>query len=128
MPEGEETEVSAQRALGFKYCPMCELSWGSRDEFLSDRAVELLGYQVNFGDLLAGHFLFNHSCGDTLSIEAGEFADLHDGPVFRERATGTEACPGHCLRKNDLEPCKAQCECVFVRDILQAVRNWPKSA
>lgn len=128
MRESESIRVREAKRAWFKSCPVCGVTWISRDAFLSDRGIDLIGYQVNFGNLLAGHFLFNHSCGDTLSVEAGEFEDFHDGPIFRERLSGTEECLEHCLRQDDLDPCKAQCECVFVRDILQTVRNWPKSA
>ena len=42
------------------------------------------------------------------------------------RAEGIIRCPGHCLNEESLEPCREKCECAFVRDILEKVRNWPK--
>jgi hypothetical protein len=118
-----QSEISLQ----FKRCPMCGTSWASRDVFLADPDVGIVGYQVNFRDLEAGYFLFNHRCGDTMAIPVLAFRDLHHGPVFIERATGTVECPGHCLREDDLEPCPTHCECSFVRDTLQVVKNWAKT-
>ncbi len=112
----------------FKVCPMCNSVWETRDKFLSDAGVALIGYQVFFEDLQAGLFLFNHSCGTTMGIEAGFFFDLHDGPIFRERAAGTKECGGHCLYKDDLDPCPARCDCAFARNVLQKVRHWQKNS
>ncbi|MCK5850308.1 MAG: hypothetical protein KAH23_05280 [Kiritimatiellae bacterium] len=111
----------------FKTCTLCHTTWLSRDDFLSDSSVELIGYQVDFEELVAGFFLLNHDCGTTLTVSVAELKELYAGPVFETRRTGTDDCPGHCLRKDDLEPCSAKCECVFVRDIIQIVKNWPKS-
>ena len=113
--------------LMFKRCPMCGTMWDSRGTFLADPDVAVVGYQVNFRDLVAGIFLFNHSCGDTFALHVSVFRDLYKGPVFNERATGTSECPGHCLRQDDLDPCPAHCECNFVREILQIIKTWPKS-
>lgn len=109
----------------FKMCPSCSFQWRTRDHFLLDSDLEIVGYQVNFANLEEGLFLFNHSCKTTLAIRAGAFKDLHDGPVVAERATGTEACPGHCLHRYDLNPCPAQCECNYVREVIQIIRNRP---
>ena len=112
----------------FKRCPNCGFEWQRRDDFLEDPGLRLLGYQVNFKELTAGIFLFNHSCKGTLAIHAGDFRDLYSGQVFAERATGTDQCPGHCLYEDHLDLCPAHCECAFVRQILEIVRTWPKHA
>ena len=106
-----------------RQCAVCNKHWSTRDEFLGDTRVELVGYQVSFENLVAGQFLLNHECGTTLAVPAAAFADLYGGPVFQERATNTADCPGHCLHPDDLDPCTAKCECAFVREILQLVRN-----
>lgn len=94
---------------------------------MSDPNVEIVGYQVDFEELQLGLFLFNHSvCRTTLSIEAREFSDLHKGPVFSDRKTGTSDCPGHCMHRDDLEACPARCECAYIRETLQLVQTWPK--
>ena len=113
----------------FKQCTLCGWKWEKRDEFLTDPGVKLVGYQVRFFQLTTGLFLFNHlapDCLTTLAIPAGQFEDLYHGPVFQVRVTGTKACPGHCQRECDLEPCPQKCECAYVREIIQIVRTWPK--
>ena len=110
----------------FKICPMCAKPWATRDAFLADPALTLVGYQVFWEELELGLLLFNHTCGTTLAVEVARFTDLYDGPIFSTRATGTKACPGHCLHRGNLEPCPAQCECAYVRAILQQIRAWPK--
>ena len=63
----------------FKTCSCCKTPWYSRDEFLEDCDIDLVGYQVNFGDLVLGIFLFNHAtCESTIGIPAGLFKDLHE--------------------------------------------------
>ena len=111
---------------GFKQCTSCGFRWSTRDQFLEDPDIELVGYQVNFVELLLGFFLFNHSCGTTLAVLSEAFEDLYDGPVFSERATGSEECQEHCLHEDDLSPCPVQCECAFVREIIQYIKSWPK--
>jgi hypothetical protein len=110
----------------FKRCPNCDYQWQERRQFLEDPGLRLLGYQVNYKKLTAGIFLFNHACRGTLAIAATDFSDLYDGPVFETCATGSALCPGHCLHEDDLEPCPAECECAFVRQILHIVDTWPK--
>jgi hypothetical protein len=107
----------------FKTCPACDTTWQTRRDFLDDPGISIVGYQIHFGEPAEGIFLFNHSCMGTLSINAGEFRDLYNGPVFQERLTGTEECPGHCLYEKELAPCPAECECSFVREIVQIIKN-----
>ena len=114
----------------FKECPNCHHKWPDRTTFLSDPMLSLVGYQANFGNLVAGYFLFNHNttdCGTSLAVEAAAFADMHDGPIFEERMTGTAKCPGYCFKPKSLDPCANKCECAYVRDVLQVVNKWPKT-
>jgi hypothetical protein len=111
----------------FKECTMCGKAWLDREEFLGDRELRVSGYIAHFKELELGLFLFNHEpCGSTLAVKAQQFTDLVDGPVYVERMTGTEECPGYCLRKTKLQPCHAKCECAYVRDVLDRVAHWPK--
>ncbi len=111
----------------FKTCPFCSKDWPSRETFLSDDQLVLVGYQVDFEEVALGLFLFNHTvCNTTLAIRAGLFKDMYFGPVFKERRTGQEDCPGYCLKKSQLAACPAQCECAWVRRLLQVIRQWPK--
>jgi len=109
----------------FKTCPNCGFGWPTREAFLDDPALELIGYQVNFQKLKLGCFLFNHSCKATLALHANAFWDLYQGAFFQERATGSDQCPAYCLHQDVLDPCHAKCECAFVREILQVIKNWP---
>lgn len=112
----------------FKKCSCCELPWLGRDEFLNDGQIELVGYQANFSQLELGYLLFNHlSCESTIAVHAGLFKDLYSGPIFAQRLTGTEGCQGFCKDSVALEPCDQKCECAYVREILQIIRNWPKA-
>ena len=113
--------------LIFKECTCCKNPWYSRDEFLTDSKLNFVGYQVNFADLELGYFLFNHmTCQSMIAVPAGLFKDLYDGPIFAERKTGSENCPGYCLDREALAPCSAKCECAYIREIVQILRNWPK--
>ena len=110
----------------FKQCPKCFFEWPRRVDFLDDPNLDPIGYQVNFNALAAGIFLFNHNCNGTLGVPASEFLDLYKGPLFKERATDSPECPGHCLHEDDLDPCPARCECAYVRQILHLIKKWPK--
>ena len=111
----------------FKKCPKCDFIWLTRKEFLGDPGAMIIGYQVQFQELVAGLFMFNHTCGTTLVIAAAAFRDLYDGPVFAEPLTGTEECPEYCLRKDELRWCPAKCACAYVREIIQVINNWPRT-
>ena len=113
----------------FKRCTLCGYVWATREVFLSDPTLRLNGYQAFLEDLILGLFLFTHgSCGTTLAIEAKDFADLYDGPIFEQRLTGTDKCRGYCLSREELGACPNECECAWVREVLQVVKAWPKLA
>ena len=108
----------------FKICKKCEHTWATRKKFLEDVNIELVGYQVHFQELTLGLFLFNHDCGTTLSVYANQFVDLYEGPIFSKRATGSKECPGYCLEKGNLSPCSVECECSYIREILQHIKTY----
>jgi hypothetical protein len=112
--------------MTFKHCPACRFEWPSRGDFLGDPDIVLVGYQVNFKALTAGVMLFNHRCKGTLGIYVEDFKDLYDGPVFKACVTGSEECSGYCAHQGNLKPCPAQCECAYVREIIQIINAWPK--
>lgn len=107
----------------FKKCPTCAFAWKKREDFLNDKNLKIVGYQANFKSLPLGLFLFNHTCGTTLAVSAEGFVDLYDGPVYEERKTGTDECPGYCLHKDELRRCPAKCECAWVRELLQIIKK-----
>ena len=112
----------------FKICPSCGFEWTSRDVFLEDSSLEIIGYQMNIDALDAGAFLFNHSCKSTLAIQVSAFKDIYDGPIFSARATGTDQCPEYCLHQSELRPCPVECECAYVREIIQMIKSRPKNS
>jgi len=107
----------------FMVCSNCGHSWKSREDFLNDNGVIIIGYQVNFEELKAGFFLFNHICGTTFTLDVQSFEDLYNGPVYKDKETGSDHCPGHCLHKSNLDPCPVKCECAFVREIIQKLKK-----
>ena len=110
----------------FKICSKCGTRWDSRESFMEDPAISLVGYQVNFIELQLGLILFNHQCKTTIAIEAEAFMDLYKGEVYTERLTGNEECPGYCLHKSELRRCPLKCECASVREVVHILGNWPK--
>ena len=71
----------------FKQCPCCGTVWRTQETFLEDPQLNVVGYQVNFHELLLGFFLFSHqSCGSTIALPAECFRDLYDGPIYESRA------------------------------------------
>ena len=120
------TFIKSSKYTNFKTCAVCRRSWKTRDEFLEDPTIDLIGYQVHFKDLHKGLFLFNHSCHTSLAIPAEKFIDLYHGEIIQGRKTGTVECPGYCLHEDVLEACPAECECAYVREIMQLIRRWPK--
>lgn len=108
----------------FKRCNCCGTTWESREDFVEDPRIELIGYQANFNDLELGFLLFNHEpCGSSLALMVGIFKDLYGGPIYEERATGGQECPGHCLKEACLDKCGARCECTYVREIISIVKE-----
>ena len=111
----------------FHKCSMCGKVWDSRVDFLDDPYVDVIGYQVSFIELEEGAFLFNHQCGTSMSISASNFSDMYDGPIFKEKKVGSEECPENCINEQNLDPCPVHCECAYVREVLQIVKQWPKN-
>jgi len=114
---------------GFKVCSLCKKVWESRNDFLNDSMVKIIGFIADFEYPEKGLLLFNHTaqgCGTTLVAEVFNFMDLYSGPIYSEGLTGSEECPEHCLDKDNLEKCSAKCAYSHVREIIQIVKKWPK--
>jgi len=115
----------------FKTCPTCSKHWKTLDDFLADPELVLSGYQVNFTDLKGGLFYFSHvhsDCGTTLAIPVKEFTCLSVRNMLASRGEQPNCCPSLCVRQGALDPCPTECECVWVREIMQVVLNWKKQA
>lgn len=113
----------------FKVCPTCGKVWKALDEFLADPELELMGYQVHFEDLTGGLFIFIHhheNCGTTLAVPVGQFTSLSERPILTPRGQPVEHCPSLCVREGALTPCPNECECVWVREVMQAIRERKK--
>lgn len=122
----EEVKLKSEDSNSFKTCS-CGCSWSQRNDFLDDESIELIGYTPNFKALEMGWFFFNHhTCKSTLAIKAAHFIDLYQGEVFTDRKTGSDDCPGYCLRQSELAHCPAKCECAYVRQLLQIIKHWDK--
>lgn len=114
---------------GFKVCSFCKEAWDTRNDFLDDSMINIIGYIADFEHLEKGLLLFNHNtdgCGTTLAAEVVDFMDLYTGPIYSERLTGSEECPEHCHYKDNLDSCSAKCAQSSVREIIQIVKKWPK--
>ena len=114
----------------FKKCSGCGHPWISREDFLSDSQVKLIGYQVHYEELETGYFMFNHlkpACLTTLGVHTGLFRDLYKGEVFHTRLSNSVKCPGYCQHSDNLKTCPEKCECNFVREVMQILLRWPKS-
>lgn len=115
----------------FKQCPCCCFTWASREEFLSDPNLEINGYQVDFKTLERGMFFFTHnveSCHSTMTIMMGAFRDLYSGKTYKDNKALLEECPRYCIDEKQLARCDALCECAFVREIIQLIREKQKIA
>ncbi|MBU0479468.1 MAG: hypothetical protein KKG47_00065 [Proteobacteria bacterium] len=113
-------------AGAFKICPSCGTVWNAREEFLADRTLVMNGYQADFRTLENGLFLFTHKqegCNSTMAVRAGDFSDLYTGVKYTEPRTGMEDCPGYCKKEAQLDRCAALCECAYVREIIQIIRE-----
>jgi hypothetical protein len=118
--------------LHFKMCPFCKQGWPSRDEFLSDADIVLVGYQPHFKNMEEGLFLFNHLiCTSTLSVNSQKFRDLYTGPFYTSNKLNSDElnyddCPDFCLFKNKMYGCLQQCERAFVSEVIQILTMWRK--
>ena len=113
----------------FKTCPKCLTRWETREDFLSDSTIALNGYQADLSNLAYGLLLFTHEapgCLTTLAVFAYQFYDLYSGPRHPEVRATTPGCPRLCLNEKNLERCDVICECAFVREIIQTIRNKNK--
>lgn len=108
----------------FKICSKCEYTWKSRDDFLKDRSICLVGFQVGFKKNESGHYLFNHilednRCNTTLAVEVEAFLSLYQGDMFPHVSFGSPTCEEHCLSITDLSRCPVACKNAVARHIMQ---------
>jgi hypothetical protein len=97
-------------AGAFKRCATCGSAWAAWDDFVLDPAVRLLGLQVVAGSPDFNALVFEHRCGNSLSVLAPRLRHLLP-EAEREAPTlmGTDQCRGHCRFLEDLAACDAPC-------------------
>ena len=110
----------------FKTCSNCQAVWKNIEGLLADPEIVLAGYQVHPDDLEGGLFFFTHQkegCNTTLAIPVTEFLCLNDRPLLEKR--DKELCIGSefCVHESDLSPKPMKCECAWVREILQTIKE-----
>ena len=97
----------------FRTCGMCHKQWPTRQDFLADPGLRLLGLQAvphhPDGNLL----VFEHDCGTTVSVLAWRLRDLAPAGAPGEASLpllyGTEGCNGFCNRLEELSACDRAC-------------------
>lgn len=100
---------------------MCGRSWETREQFLEDPEVRLVGLQV-VGDLPdANVVVFEHRCGTSVSVLARRLHDLL-GPVADDEwplalLYGTADCHGLCTELSNLDGCDRPCRNAYDRRV-----------
>jgi hypothetical protein len=108
----------------FKICPKCAYTWKTRDDFLVDPSICLVGFQARFEETESGYYLFNHNlrenhCDTTLAMEVEVFLSLLTGTMFTDIKAKTPICEMHCSNVEDLSQCPVECKNAFAREIMQ---------
>ena len=83
---------------------------------------------MHFHDQKGGLFLYTHvnsDCLTTLAVPVKSFLSLSDLPLLADRLChGSELC----VRKGETAELPQQCECQWVKHILEIIQNWEKKA
>lgn len=109
----------------FRKCH-CGRTWKTRDDFLRDRDVKIVGYQPDFVTGKYNHFLFQHrakSCGRFFGIRASDFGDLREKECSNDLCVGQEGCPGYCTNTFDLRVCSVTCRNATDRMLASKLRS-----
>lgn len=108
-----------KKARDFKTCD-CGRSWRTRESFLKDGKVKIVGYQPDLVNHKYNHFVFFHrtkECGQFFGIRASDFSDLRDGRCPKELCMGQKDCPGYCTDMLDLRVCSVACRNATDREV-----------
>lgn len=109
----------------FRRC-QCGQKWKTRDDFLHDRKVKIVGYQPDFVTKKYNHFLFQHrakSCGQFFGVRASDFGELREKECPNELCAGQEGCPGYCMNTFDLRVCSVTCRNASDRRLASKLRS-----
>jgi len=112
----------------FKICSKCKTEWKSRDDFLNDPNIVMLGLMANNDDYKNGAYLFTHklpddSCNTSIGLFVYNFQDMYKGEIYDTLKMGTDECSGHCVKINELANCSAHCRNAVARKIMQEILN-----
>ena len=127
-------------ALYFKTCLLCNTSWYTVDDFIRDPEVDIIGYQPHPAKTGAGLFIFGHRhCNSSISVRLDALSELQVcltrdaesvyiiGPDMIQESCSTATCFENCLRKTDSANGNLQCECSYVREVMQIIKHLPKN-
>ena len=114
-----------KKATAYRKCD-CGETWKTRDAFLRDRNVKIIGYQPDFVNHKYNHFLFQHKakgCGQFFGVRASDFSDLRAKECPNELCFGHDECPGYCTDTSDLRVCSVTCRNASDRLIASKIRT-----
>jgi hypothetical protein len=116
---------SGRRSNSYRTCE-CGRAWKTRDDFLRDRKVRIIGYQPDFVNRRYNHFLFQHAmkgCGRYLGVRASDFQDLREKECTGDLCFAKEECPGYCKNTLDLRVCSVNCRNASDRMVASRIRT-----
>ena len=106
----------------FKKCSACDKTWKTREEFLQDAEIDLVGYQSTFTMSKPGLFLFNHVCESTIAIFADVFEDMSDEEIYQSCDAHLDNHPEHCCKSATGESELNSCVCKFAHEMSNKLR------
>jgi hypothetical protein len=114
-----------KKAGGYRTC-VCGHTWKTREKFLADRNVTIVGYQPDFVNHKYNHFLFKHrakGCGEFFGVRASDFNDLREAGCPSGLCFGKEPCPGYCKETGNLRVCSVTCRNASDRIVASKIRR-----
>ncbi len=97
----------------FRACGMCHKQWATRQDFIADPKLRLLGLQAVPHHADGNLLVFEHDCGTTVSVLAWRLRDLLPAEDRGEEGLpllyGSEGCKGYCTRLEELSACDRSC-------------------
>ncbi|RJP71842.1 MAG: hypothetical protein C4532_06955 [Candidatus Abyssobacteria bacterium SURF_17] len=116
---------SGKQSASYRTCE-CGHAWKTRDDFLRDKNVKIVGYQPDFVNHKYNHFLFQHTmkgCGQFLGVRASDFQELREKECANELCFAKEQCPGYCKNTLDLRVCSVNCRNASDRMVATKIRT-----
>ena len=114
-----------KKKTNYRKCD-CGKTWKTRDTFLRDKTVKIIGYQPDFINHKYNHFLFQHKtkdCGILFAVRASDFSDLREKECPNELCFGHDDCPQYCTDTFDLRVCSVTCRNASDRIIASKIRS-----